>query len=135
MSESEKTTVIGYVAKGGPADEAGLRPGDRILEVDGKPVSKFSGMGDSVMWRIVRSEGEIVPVRDDGVLGQPPLHPEVIQVFLDKVVTVALRRVRRAQRYPRHLSLCRYLGVRRAQRSVSSIVSRRIHSDARRWPR
>src|SRR5689334_12724148 len=47
VSESERTTVIGYVAKGGPADEAGLKPGDRILKVDGKPVSKFSGMGDS----------------------------------------------------------------------------------------
>ena len=63
VSDTEKTTVIGYVEKGGPADEAGLRPGDRILAVDGKPVTKFSGMGDSVMWRIVRSEGEIVPIR------------------------------------------------------------------------
>src|SRR5216110_488353 len=63
VSDTEKTTVIGYVAKGGPADEAGLRPGDRILAVDGKPVTKFSGMGDSVMWRIVRSEGEIVQIR------------------------------------------------------------------------
>src|SRR6185295_1394706 len=63
VSDTEKTTVIGYAAKGGPADQAGLRPGDRIVAVDGKPVSKFSGMGDSVMWRIVRSEGEIVPVK------------------------------------------------------------------------
>src|SRR5438874_10638465 len=58
VSESEKTTVIGYVMKGGPADQAGLLPGDRILAVDGKPVTKFSGMGDSGMCRIVRSEGE-----------------------------------------------------------------------------
>src|SRR5258705_4493094 len=63
VSEMEKTTVIGYVAKGGPAEEAGLRPGDRILSVDGKPVSKFMGMGDSVTWRIVRSEGETVAVK------------------------------------------------------------------------
>src|SRR3954469_24065250 len=62
VSESERTTVIGYVAKGGPADEAGLRPGDRITAIDGRPVTKFSGMGDSVMWRIVRSEQEVLPV-------------------------------------------------------------------------
>ena len=63
VSESEKTTTIGYVLKGGPADEAGLRPGDRILSVDGRAVTKFGGMGDSVTWRIVRSEGAVVPIR------------------------------------------------------------------------
>jgi regulator of sigma E protease len=63
VSETETTTVIGYVVKGGPADVAGLKPGDNILAVDGKPVTKFGGMGDSVTWRIVRSEGEIVPVK------------------------------------------------------------------------
>jgi regulator of sigma E protease len=63
VSEAEMTTTIGYVEKDGPADKVGLRPGDRILEVDGQPVSKFMGMGDSVMWRIVRSTGETVPVK------------------------------------------------------------------------
>src|SRR5947209_1826711 len=46
VSDTERTTVIGYVLKGGPADQAGLRPGDKILAVDGRPVSKFAGMGD-----------------------------------------------------------------------------------------
>jgi regulator of sigma E protease len=52
VSESETTTLIGYVEKDGPAEKAGLRAGDRILEVDGKPVTKFAGMGDSIKWRI-----------------------------------------------------------------------------------
>jgi len=62
VSQAEKTTTIGYVVKGGPADEAGLRPGDCILAVDGRRVMKFGGMGDSVTWRIVRSEGATVPI-------------------------------------------------------------------------
>src|SRR6266566_3380699 len=53
VSEAETTTIIGYVEKDSPADKAGLRPGDRVLEVDGKPVTKFGGMGDSVTWRLV----------------------------------------------------------------------------------
>lgn len=63
VGEAETTTTIGSVEKDGPADKAGLRAGDRILEVDGRPVSKYNGMGDSVMWRIVRSEGDIVPIK------------------------------------------------------------------------
>src|SRR5215831_9579956 len=59
VTEAETTTTIGYVEKDGPADKIGLKPGDKILEVDDKPVSKFGGMGDSVTWRIVRSEGPI----------------------------------------------------------------------------
>jgi len=79
VSDTETTTKIGYVVKGGPADEAGLRPGDIILSVDGKPVSKFGGMGDSVTWRIVRSEGEVVPVKvarvENGVTNILTLNP------------------------------------------------------------
>ncbi len=63
VSQAEMSTTIGYVEKDGPADKAGLRAGDKILEVDGQPVSKFMGMGDSVMWRIVRSTGETIPVK------------------------------------------------------------------------
>ncbi len=41
VSESDLTTVIGYVDQDSPAAKAGLRPGDKILEVDGQPVFAF----------------------------------------------------------------------------------------------
>lgn len=62
--EVSKTTTIGWVDPDGPAWKSGLRPGDQILEVDGKPVSQFSPPAqDSVTWRIVASEGPNIPVK------------------------------------------------------------------------
>jgi regulator of sigma E protease len=63
VSESDLTTVIGYVEKDSPAEKAGLQPGDKILEVDGKPVKRFSGMNDSVVWSVLRSEEPTVPFK------------------------------------------------------------------------
>lgn len=63
VNEAETTTVIGYVEEGGPADRAGLQPGDKIVEVDGEPVTKFGGMGASVTWRIVSSKGDTIPIK------------------------------------------------------------------------
>lgn len=92
-SESEKTTVIGYVEKGGPADKAGLKPGDRIIEIENKPVTKFGGMGDSVTWRVVSSEGTQIPIkyiRSNEVSGA--LETQVAQVTPVKEETKAWKR-------------------------------------------
>lgn len=63
VHEFELSTVVGFVKPGGPADRAGLKAGDRILEVDGKPVDRFSGPLHSVTWRIWRSEGQTIPFK------------------------------------------------------------------------
>jgi regulator of sigma E protease len=63
VSESDLTTTIGYVEKDSPAEKAGLLPGDKILDVDGKPVTRFSGMNDSVVWNVLRSEEPTVPFK------------------------------------------------------------------------
>jgi regulator of sigma E protease len=63
VGEADSTTVIGYVLPDSPAQKVGLQPGDKILEVDGKPVRRFLGMNDSVSWNVVRSEGDKIPVK------------------------------------------------------------------------
>src|SRR5437870_550372 len=63
VAESDTTTIVGYTEKDSPAAKAGIQPGDRILEVDGKPVKRFSGMNDSVVWNVVRSEGPTIPFK------------------------------------------------------------------------
>jgi len=90
-SESEKTTVVGFVEKGGPADKAGLKPGDKILEVEGKPVTKFGGMGDSIVWRVVSSEASTFPIKFvRSVNGEPTTN--VVQVTPTKEPTKAWKR-------------------------------------------
>ncbi len=64
VNEDDKTTVIGWVEQGGPAWNAGLRPGDKILEVDGHPVAQFGNQAsDSITWRIITSEGTNIPIK------------------------------------------------------------------------
>jgi regulator of sigma E protease len=77
VSESDTTTVIGYIMPDSPAAKTGLQPGDKILEVDGKRVTRFLGMNDSVSWAVVRSEGETIPVKFErnGQVQTVPVEP------------------------------------------------------------
>jgi regulator of sigma E protease len=77
VSEADTTTKIGYILADSPAAKTGLQAGDKILEVDGKPVKRFLGMNDSVSWNVVRSEGETVPVKYErnGVVNTVQVEP------------------------------------------------------------
>src|SRR5579863_10368469 len=54
----DHSTTIGWVDPTGPAWKAGLRPLDKIIDIDGHKVSQFAPPSeDSITWRIVTSEG------------------------------------------------------------------------------
>ena len=61
VGEAESTQIVGEVAEKSPAAEAGVKPGDKIVAIDGHSVARFGGMGaDSVTWRVMRSEGDTI---------------------------------------------------------------------------
>ncbi len=62
MAEGEGSTKIGYVKNDSPASKAGLLAGDKILSIEGHSVTSFSKGSASVMWRIVSSESDLIPI-------------------------------------------------------------------------
>jgi regulator of sigma E protease len=61
VAEGERTTTIGFVAPGSPAETAGLKAGDIIRKIDGYDITRWGGQSEgSVTWRIVGSENPTV---------------------------------------------------------------------------
>ena len=76
-----KVTIVSPI-KGSPADKAGLKPHDQILEVDGKSmdglslyqaVSKIKGKKGSVVHLLVKRQGNDTPLTFDITRGDVPL--------------------------------------------------------------
>lgn len=76
--EGNTTTEIGYVIKDTAAEKAGLKAGDKIKMIDGKPVHSFGGLVDSVRWLVVASEGEdiLFTIEREGKLLDIPVKAE-----------------------------------------------------------
>lgn len=76
---------VGRVMKDYPAGEAGLEPGDRILQIEGKKVEFFDQavdiikghQGDTLSFTILKEGGETVkkqiPVTEEGTIGFSPV--------------------------------------------------------------
>lgn len=62
VGEGDANRVIGYLDPTSPAYAAGLRAGDQINMVDGHKVQRFGGMHESVVWHVVSSEGDTIPM-------------------------------------------------------------------------
>jgi regulator of sigma E protease len=49
--------IIGSVEKGSPGEVAGLRVGDKVIQINGEPVNGFAGSLDSIFESIILSKG------------------------------------------------------------------------------
>ncbi|MBK1792442.1 RIP metalloprotease RseP [Persicirhabdus sediminis] len=57
------STTVGYVLPGKPAAEAGLKPGDNIIAVNGNPVDCFGGRIDTgIRENVMLSEGDTIRI-------------------------------------------------------------------------
>lgn len=77
---ANRETTIGWVKEGAPAARDGLLPGDKILEIDGKPVKTWQGMVDSVTWGIVSSEKDKI----EFLVERPGMGRQTIEVAAEK---------------------------------------------------
>jgi regulator of sigma E protease len=58
VNVADDEPVLGWVVPDGPAWKAGLRPGDKITQIDGHPIKTFGPPSqDSITWRVITSEG------------------------------------------------------------------------------
>lgn len=63
-----ETTTVGYVAKGSPADSAGLRAGDRVLTVNGAPAANWDDVTSGIFLADITTDAMLTVKRNGGVV-------------------------------------------------------------------
>lgn len=62
VHSAEASTIVGFVAEGMPAREAGIKVGDRIVSINGTPIQTFHGLTNSVVSSVALSETDSLQV-------------------------------------------------------------------------
>ncbi len=73
-SRASNSTTIGFVEADSPAERAGLQPGDVVRTVNGRQVTTFGGMSESIQWEVMSSKDNLLRfevVRDGKTLVIP----------------------------------------------------------------
>ena len=74
---SDRTTTIGFIVPGMAASQSELKTGDKILEIEGKKVTSFSGIYGSVAWAVASSQSNPIEFL---VQRQDEASPRVVKV-------------------------------------------------------
>ena len=83
-SEAEDTVFVAGVASGGPADKAGIKPGDVVLEVAGARVTDLAATFRKI-WAIGPAGADIpLTIARDGALQRVTIHSADRNDFLKK---------------------------------------------------
>ena len=74
--------TVGTVVEGSPAEQAGIEPGDRIVAVDGRTISRFSDL----VVAVGSFDGEplAVGIRRDGEPAELSIMPAMVEVAVDE---------------------------------------------------
>jgi regulator of sigma E protease len=62
QNQGSLTKIVGYVEPGSPAEQSGILPGDEVLQVDGRKVSRWQGRYDGVVESLMLAKNDKIQV-------------------------------------------------------------------------